>query len=205
MSQIARCQTKWILVALMATGLLAALLGAASQAIWTDTDPVGGNVFNTGSVELTATDSPSPMWNVTAGTPGDRETGSITVTNAGTMDLRYAVTGSNVGDAALPVAMNLRIGLRGGASCDFPYHNADGTTTTLTDDTQLIATTLNTTALIGNPAQGPDAGDRTLTTASPTEVLCFAVVLPDTAGNPLQGLNTTTTFTFDSEQTANNP
>ena len=205
MNQAVMGQAKWILITLIAIGGLAILLGVASQAIWTDTDAVSSNDFATGTLSLTATDSPSPMWNVTAGTPGARETGSVTVTNAGTMELRYAVTGSNVGDAALPAAMNLRIGLRGGAGCDFPYHNADGTATTLTDDTQLIATTLNTTALIGNPAQGPDAGDRTLTTASPTEVLCFAVVLPDTAGNPLQGLNTTTTFTFDSEQTANNP
>ena len=197
-------QAKWILITLIAIGGLAILLGVASQAIWTDTDAVSSNDFATGTLSLTATDSPSPMWNVTAGTPGARETGSVTVTNAGTMELRYAVTGSNVGDAALPAAMNLRIGLQAGGSCDFPYHNADGTATTLTDDTELFAGTLDTAALIGSSAQGSDSGDRTLA-ASGTEDLCFAVVLPDTAGNPLQGLSTTTTFTFDSEQTANNP
>ena len=78
------------------------------------------------------------------------------------------------------------------------------TSTTLTDDTQLFAGALDTAALIGSSAQGADAGDRTLA-ASNNEVLCFAVVLPDTAGNSLQGLSNTTTFTFDSEQTTNNP
>ena len=208
MTQTVKRHTKWILVALIAIGGLAALLGAASQAIWTDTDPVGGNVFNTGSVDLTAADSPSPMWNVTAAAPGDIATGSVTVTNAGTMELRYSVTGSNVGDAALPAAMNLRIGVQGGGSCD-PYHNSDGTLIAVVDDTELIATTLDTTALIGNPNPGNDAtpglGDRILTVPAGSEVLCFSVVLPLSAANGLQSLSNTTTFTFDSEQTANNP
>ena len=203
MAKKSRRNAQWILVALMAVGGLAALLGAASQAIWTDTDPVGGNDFATGSVSLT-TSPTSAIWSaVTAAAPGDRATGSLTVTNAGTMQLRYATTGSNT-NATLAAGMNLRIGLQAGGSCDFPYHNADGTTTALTDDTQLFAGALNTAALIGSNAQGAQAGDRTLA-ASANEVLCFGVALPNTAANSLQALSNTTTFTFDSEQTANNP
>ncbi len=135
--------------------------------------------------------------------PGDKATGELTVTNAGTLSLRYAVSGGNT-DATLAAAMNVRIGLKAGGSCDFPYHNDDGTTTTLTDDTQLFAGTLDTALLMGNSTQGNDAGDRTLA-SSANEVLCFAVVLPDTATNTVNGLSNTTTFTFDSEQTVNNP
>jgi hypothetical protein len=195
-----------ILLAFLVTGVVAASLGVASNAIWTDSDPVAGNTFSTGTLSLT-TSPTSAIWTaVSAGAPGDRATGSLTVTNGGTLELRYAVTGSNT-NATLAAAMNLRIGLRGGASCDFPYHNTDGTTTTLTDDTQLIATTWDTTALIGNPAQGqdpaPGGGDRTLAPGS--EVLCFGVVLPTNASNALQGQSNTATFTFAAEQTANNP
>ncbi|MDP2674683.1 MAG: hypothetical protein Q8Q00_07230 [Dehalococcoidia bacterium] len=204
MVQKSRRNAQWILVALMAVGGLAALLGAASQAIWTDTDPVAGNDFATGSVSLT-TSPTSAIWTpVTAAAPGDISgTGSLTVTDNGTMQLRYAVTGS-VTSATLAAGMNLRIGLRGGAGCDFPYHTSAGATTALVDDTQLFAGTLNTAVLIGSNAQGNQAGDRTLA-ASANEVLCFAVVLPLTAANTLQSLSNTTTFTFDSEQTANNP
>ncbi len=204
MDKILGLQAKWILVGLMAIGGLAAVLGTASQAIWADTDAVNGNDFATGSVSLT-TSPTSAIWTaVSDAAPGDVSgTGSLTVTNDGSMELRYAVTGSNT-DATLAAGMNLRIGLKGGAGCDFPYHNADGTTTTLTDDTQLFTGTLDTAALIGSTAQGDQAGDRTRA-ASATEDLCFAVVLPDTASNTLQSLSNTTTFTFDSEQTANNP
>ncbi len=58
--------------------------------------------------------------------------------------------------------------------------------------------------LIGSNTQGAQAGDRPLS-ASASEVLCFAVVLPLSTGNASQGLSNTATFTFDAEQTANNP
>jgi len=37
------------------------------------------------------------------------------------------------------------------------------------------------------------------------EVLCFRFTLPIGTGNALQNQSTTATFTFDAEQTANNP
>lgn len=184
-------------------GTLGVLLSISALAVFTDSDTVGTNDFATGDVSLT-TSPTSTIWTaVTDAVPGDKATGSLTVTNAGSLSLRYAVSGANT-DATLSAAMNIRIGLQVGGSCDFPYHNNDGTTTTLTDDTQLFAGALDTAALIGSSSQGADAGDRTLA-ASANEVLCFAVVLPDTAGNSVAGLSNTTTFTFDSEQTLNNP
>jgi hypothetical protein len=182
---------------------LGVLLSLSVLAVFTDTDSVGSNDFATGTLSLTTAPT-STIWTaVSDAVPGDKATGSLTVTNAGSLELRYAVSGSNT-DATLSAAMNARIGLQVGGSCDFPYHNDDGTTTALTDDTQLFAGALDTAALIGSSAQGADVGDRTLA-ASANEVLCFAVVLPDTAGNTVQGLSNTTTFTFDSEQTLNNP
>ena len=208
MSHILGLQTRWILIGLMAIGGLAAVLGTASQAIWTDTDDVDANDFATGSVSLT-TSPTSAIWTaVSDAMPGDISgTGSLTVTNDGTAELRYAVTGGNVGDAELPAGMKLRIGEEGTTpGCEFPYHDAAGADTTLSDDAQLFTGTLDTTVLIGSTVQGPDSGDRVLLGGvSDNEVLCFAVVLPEAAANTLQGKTNVTTFTFDSEQTANNP
>ena len=70
MTQTVKRHTKWILVALMAIGGLAALLGAASQAIWTDSDDVGGNDFATGNISLTTAPT-SAIWGaVTGQVPG---------------------------------------------------------------------------------------------------------------------------------------
>ena len=194
---------KRLLAVLLAMGAVAAVVGGISTALFTDSDPVGSNVTNFGTISLT-TSPTSTIWSgMTAAMPGDRATGTLTATNAGTGDLRYAVSGSNT-NAAVAGVLNLRIGLRGGASCDFPYHNTDGTNTTLTDDTQLYSGLLSVAALIGSNAQGAQAGDRTLAAAA-AEPLCFAVVAPLSTSNASQGLANTATFTFDSEQTANNP
>jgi hypothetical protein len=140
--------------------------------------------------------------------PGDRSTGSLTVSNGGSLQLRYAVQRSadNTDGKALGAALRLRIALRGGAACDFPYYNADGSTTTLTDDTQLyegLGFPTSATNTIGDIAQGAQAGDRTLAAAS-SEVLCVSVVLPTSAGNALQSATTNATLDFVAEQTANN-
>ena len=201
MGKILRLQSNWLLVGVIAIGGLAALLGAASQAIWTDSDAVGGNDFATGSISL-ATTPTTAIWSpVTGAAPGTIAAGSLTVTNDGTMELRYAVTGANT-DAILAAGLNLRIGLTVG-TCD-TYHNSDGSDATLVDDTQLFSGILNTGALIGSNAQGFQAGDRVLAGGGANEVLCFSVVLPDNAADTLQGLSNITTFTFDSEQTLNN-
>jgi spore coat-associated protein N len=194
---------KVLMVVLLVLAAGAVLAVGVSSAIFTSTATVGSNTFNTGTVSI-STSPTSAIWSaVTVGAPGDRVTGSLTVTNGGSLPLRYAVTGS-VTNSTLAAGMNLRIGLQAGGSCDFPYYNTDGTTTTLTDDTQLFGGALNTTAIIGNTNQGQQSGDRTLA-ASASEVLCFSAVLPLSAGNSLQGLSNTTTFTFNAEQTTNNP
>jgi spore coat-associated protein N len=194
---------KVTLLGLLALAAAAVVSFGVSTAIFTSTATVGTNTFDTGTVSI-STSPTSAVWTaVTAGAPGDRVTGSLTVTNNGTLSLRYSVTGS-VTNATLAALMNLRIGLQAGGSCDFPYFNTDGTTTTLTDDTSLFSGALNTAALIGSSAQGQQTGDRTLA-ASASEVLCFSAVLPLSTGNTAQTLNNITTFTFNGEQTANNP
>ena len=198
-----RRRGRQLLAVLLTMGAVAAVIGGVSTALFTDSDPVGSNVTDFGTISLT-TSPTSAIWTaMTAAMPGDRATGSLTATNAGSGQLRYALSGSNT-NATVAGAMNLRIALRGGASCDFPYHNTDGTNTTLTDDTQLYSGLLSTAALIGSNAQGAQAGDRTLAAAA-SEPLCFAVVAPLSTGNASQGLTNTATFTFDSEQTSNNP
>ena len=67
----------------------------------------------------------------------------------------------------------------------------------------LLGTT-GTSAIWGSPVQGAQAGDRVLA-AGANEVFCVNVTLPLAATNASQGATTTATFTFDAEQTANNP
>ena len=183
-------------------GAMTAMLSLSALALFTDTDSVGTNSFATGSITLTTTPTATIWSPVTDALPGDKGTGALTVTNAGSLSLRYAVTATNT-DATLAGAMNLRVGLQVGGSCDFPYHLDNGTDIAFTDDTAVYSGLLSNAAPIGDITAGNQGTDRTL--ASGSEILCFAVVLPDTATNTVNGLSNVTEFTFQSEQTTNNP
>ena len=60
------------------------------------------------------------------------------------------------------------------------------------------------TTIVGNPATGPDGGDRVLP-AGGNEDLCVSVALPLSTGNAFQGASASIDLAFDAEQTVNNP
>jgi predicted ribosomally synthesized peptide with SipW-like signal peptide len=193
---------KKLLVVVIVVASLAGLIGIAS-AWFTDTKVGGDNLFTSGTIILntspiTATIKLSNM------APGDEFTVPVTVTNAGSLPLRYAVTSvaTNTDDKALMGQLDLAIKYAATSeNCDeagFPLYGtpirADGDLGSLTPGTNVI----------GDPAQGDDTGDRTLA-ASASEVLCLNIKLPFASGNQFQGAATTATFTFAGEQTDNNP
>ncbi len=198
---------KYILTAVVALGVMSMAVGLVTQALFTETVSVGSNTFTTGTINI-STSPTTALLTASTMAPGDRSTGSITVTNAGSLQLRYAIQrlADNTDAKLLRDALRLRVSLRGGGACDFPFYNADGSTVAHADDTQLYeglnfpATATNT---VGDAATGSQAGDRTLAAAG-SEVLCMSVVLPTTAGNTLQSATTTATLDFVSEQTTNN-
>ena len=197
---------------LVASGLIlgmgvATVVTTATGALFTDTQSVGANTFTTGTVDISTSPTSSLITNVTMA-PGDEVNNPITVTNAGSLALRYAIqrTADNTDAKALRDELRVRIGLKGGAVCDFPYYTTAGAATALTDDTQLyegLGLPGTATDTVGSATSGADSGDRSLA-ASATEDLCFSVVLPSGTGNAHQNATTTATFDFVSEQTKNN-
>jgi len=169
-------------------GLTTLSLGAGlfSLAIFTDTDASTGT-FASGTIDIVS--SPTVAFTVSAMVPGDSSTQALTINNAGTAPLRYALT--TTATTVLGDTLTLAVKTLGTSCAAF-------------DGTSVLAATALDGATIGNPAQGANAGDRSLAAAA-NEVLCFRVSLPLATGNTLQGATSTATFTFDAEQTANNP
>ena len=169
-------------------GLTTLSLGAGlySLAIFTDTDASTGT-FASGTIDIES--SPTVAFTISAMVPGDASTQALTIDNAGTAPLRYALTAAAtnlLGDTLTLTVKTL------------------GTSCTAFDGTTVLAATALDGAAIGDPAPGADAGDRTLAAAA-SEVLCLQIGLPLSTGNTLQGATSTAAFTFDAEQTANNP
>ena len=182
------------LVVLVVAGLLASL-GLLASAVFTATATVDNNTFTTGTLTLTATPATAAL-TLNSIVPGDSVTAPIAVNNAGSLDLRYAMTSNSTNVDSKNLATVMLLGIKTGVTtCTTGGFSANGTT--------LYTGTL-TAASFGNPAQGSQAGDRALAAAA-NETLCFQATLPLTTTNAYQGAATTTTFTFTAEQTANNP
>jgi hypothetical protein len=189
---------KRILLALLGIGLLATLAGVAGLALFTDSASVGSNTFSTSSIDI-ATSPTSALVTFSGMVPGDTVTNPLDVLNNGTLQFRYAISSvaTNADTLALKDALTLTI-KSGVTTCTTAGFGSSGTVI-YTGDLDDGASG----HLVGDPTQGSQAGDRVLN-ASTSETLCFQVQLPSAATGP-QGATTTATFTFDAEQTVNNP
>lgn len=184
-----------LLGALVAFGVAS---GSSSLALFTDQETVTGT-FSSGSIVLDDVKIDALTLTTTAMMPGDSVTDDVVVENDGSAELRYSMTtaSTNTDLKALRDVLSLTIKTIDVTTPASPCDNFDGATT-------LYNGVLGaSSAAFGDPTQGAQAGDRTLAAAG-SETLCFRVTLPSTANNSYQGASTTTTFTFDAEQTANN-
>jgi hypothetical protein len=193
------------MVAMLLVALTAGTIGAASfsLAIFTSTATVGANAFTTGTIILGVAPATAiftsanmmPGDAVPAGVPGQ----AVTVSNTGTGALRYAISGLSTDADGKHLNTQLLIIVRQ------PDGNA-GSSCTLMTGNSLFNAVVPTAGLnmVGDPTQGNQAGDRTLA-AGTSETLCFKASLPIGTGNAYQAATSTYTFTFQAEQTANNP
>ena len=183
-----------ILISLVAIGVLTSFMGLGGLSLFTATTDNDGNAFTSGSVDISTSPAFPPIAFLTMSNmaPGDSVTEQLTVSNIGTLDLRYAMTTDADNDDLLGLAAALTLVIR-----------EEGTDCTTFDGTELYNGSLDL-GYIGDPTPGPNAGDREITVAAGSEVLCFRVTLPSGATGP-EGASTTATFTFDAEQTKNNP
>lgn len=170
--------------------------GRLSLALFTDQETVAGT-FSTGSIILDDVKIDGLTLTTSNMMPGDTVTDDVVVENDGTAQLRYALSTSSTNADAKDLRSVLTLTVKG--------VDVDGVTCGSFDGTSILAATVlgASTAAFGSPVAGAQAGDRPLNAAA-NETLCFRVALPSGTGSAYQSATTTTTFTFDAEQTANN-
>ena len=199
MPKVLRRTDARIVASVVLVMVLALTWSRDTLAVFTDSDAVGANTFTAATISLT-TSPTTALITYSNMNPGDSVTNPITVTNAGNSQLRYAVSSSatNADGKGLKDQLVLTVKTVDVTTPGVPCDNFDGT--------QLYTGDLDSTAgkLVGDNTQGSQAGDRTLASAA-NEILCFRASLPLATANAFQAATTTATFTFDSEQTANNP
>jgi len=171
-----------------------------SFAVFTDTENVPGNTFSTGTLDI-STNPTTALVTFSGMVPGDQVTNPITVSNGGSLQLRYAVTSTTTEDTlAAQLDLTIKTGV---TTCTNAGFDVDGTRIygLLGPDDLGSTAGIN---VIGDPAQGDDTGDRILNGGT-NETLCFNVELPSSTDGSYEGLSTTATLAFQAEQTSNNP
>ena len=183
-------------VALLA---FAAAVSAGTLALFTDQESLGANTFSTSTIDIAASPA-NAIVALNGMLPGDSVTADVVVTNgAGSAAMRYAITSTatNTDGKGLKDALDLTVRTADVTTPATPCDDFDGS--------ELYTGDLDAAAgrIVGDSTAGSQAGDRSLAVGA-SEVLCFRVSLPLTATGPTNA-STTATFTFDAEQTANNP
>jgi hypothetical protein len=182
-----RSMRRRVLLALLLGSSLATVgAGAMTLAVFTDSDASAGS-WTSGTIILGV--SPATAFTATGILPGDTGNQTIVVSNTGTGAARYALSTSATNTDTKGLATQMTLTIQAG-TCVSP-----GTT--------LYSGALGSAAL-GSSAAGAQAGDRSVAAAA-SDSLCFTWSFPLASGNAFQAAATTATFTFASEQTANNP
>jgi len=195
-----RRRRRRLIASIAVAGLSLVTLGSLTTgALFTDSEDLGANSFTTGTLVLGLTPT-TALFSVANLAPGDVVSKPLTVSNAGTLGLRYAVSGTATDPDGKGLRGQLAFTVYDGVSA------ANCTAGTFTGGTVLYGPTAlgASSPVFGNPAQGAQAGDRPLGAAA-SEPLCFVASLPLSTDNTFQGATTTVSFTFDAEQTKNNP
>lgn len=189
----------------LAAGMMAEFAGAGS-ALFTGTASVAANSFTTGTVVI-STSPTSALVTFSNMAPGDQVTAPVTVSNAGSLQLRYAITDTATNDDGKGLAGQLQLTIKSGLTapnCTNAGFGGGGTIINNGGAAFALANTDGSTKnLVGDPAQGAQTGDRTLDLTE-SQVLCFNVLLPGSTGNAFQNATTAATFIFAAEQTKNN-
>ncbi len=133
--------------------------------------------------------------------PGDTVYRAINVANTGSLDLRYAISGQTTSDTknlSSVLSYTVYAGVPSGACA---LGNMGGAPAIASN----VTIGLTSTALVGNKANGFQAGDRPLPTGpGSNEDLCVAMNLPLATTSAFASASANVTLTFDAEQTKNN-
>jgi spore coat-associated protein N len=157
--------------------------------------------YASGNVSIQANGSASttlaPATNLA---PGDTVYRSVNVTNTGSLDLRYAITGlTTVETKNLSTVLRYTV-FQGvtNAQC------AAGTTGGGTAIASNVTIGTASTPLVGSNANGANPGDRTIAAGAGADALCVAMDLPLATTSTFATATATVQLTFDAEQTKNN-
>jgi hypothetical protein len=106
-----------VLGGIVVVGILASFIGLGAPSMFAASTANDGNTFTTGSLDI-STSPASAFLSMSSMAPGDSVTAQLTVTNGGTLELRYAMTASATNTDSLNLRDALTLTIKTlGANC----------------------------------------------------------------------------------------
>ncbi len=175
----------------LALGTLSSAVWASTYATFTDS-ATSTSTFTAGTVDLTVNAEVDDVYGFTSLEssnlkPGDVKYAPLTVANVGTLSYSYSMASSSTNADTKALRDTLKLGAKvvaNAAACDTAGVGYAASVSTVMAEAAISSAAITS---------------RTLA-ASASEVLCFKVELPSTAGDTLQSATTTTTMTFSATQ-----
>lgn len=170
----------------------------SSAALMNDTRSTSDATVASGSITLSLTSGAGAgTWlGAVSLVPGGVSYAGLTVTNTGTVPLRYAVTATSASALSAALTLNVVTLPAGTTTCTAATY----LTGTLASDADTPFGATPAVALIGSTMAGAQTGDRALVSAG-SERLCLKVAFPTGSGlgAAARGTVATTTFSFTAE------
>jgi len=183
------CGLAFVGIGQLATGALFVDSATASVSM------VTGNVAIQANGSSTAT-----LGAVSNMAPGDTTYRAVNVTNVGSLDLRYAISGQTISETK-NLSTQLRYSIWTGVSNAQCVAGNTGAGTVLAANVAIPAAGA---ALVGTPAAGQQGNEQLIAAGGPADNLCVSVSLPLATTNAYASANANVVLTFDAEQTKNN-
>ncbi|HUR51532.1 MAG TPA: TasA family protein [Mycobacteriales bacterium] len=175
-----------------------AALGTLSGAVWASTyatfsdSATSTSTFTAGSVDLTVNAEADDDYAFTSLEssnlkPGDVKYAPLTVANVGTLAYGYTMSSSSTNADSKALRDTLRLGAKlvaNAAACDSAGVGYLASLTTVMAEGAISSAAISSRSVASGSS----------------EVLCFKVELPSSAGDALQSATTTTTMTFTATQ-----
>jgi hypothetical protein len=176
-----------LVLGVLVAGVLSGMISGMTSASYQTQSQSSSNGFTVGSVVVGVGLDGGDTLTASNIVPGDSFVARLAIQSSGTLGLRYAMTTGTNGDASLADAILLTIRTKTINPCS------------IQDGSILYGPGSMRIAFLGDPANGFQAGDRSLDSGA-TEDLCFLVTMPPDTPISLQGKSATVTLYFSAEQ-----
>ncbi|MCC7372262.1 MAG: hypothetical protein IT306_27860 [Chloroflexi bacterium] len=187
-----------LLATVLLLGALTGLVEGGTVAYFRGAATSTGSAFTAGTIDI-ANSPTSALLTFSDLVPGESVTAPLTVSNSGTLSLRYALAATVTNDDGKGLGAQLYLAVKSGVTtCTNAGFSGSGTSVYGGGGSSPLGAVGSSLDIVGTPSSFPNGG-RTVA-ASAGEVLCFQVTLPAGTGSGFQGATTTASFSFTAQQ-----